>query len=344
MPGAGGQGGADNSGGEMPVSCDEPPPPSPLVGWAGVPGSGSGTTSIDTTTGGDATPVLVVSTLADLNAALMGTAPAVVQIAGITISGNVRVGSNKTIVGTCGAAIQGHVQLSQSTNVIIRNLKIVGYNCQDPAAVNAKDCSAGADAVTVTGSHHIWFDHDDILDGSDGNLDINQGADNITISWTKFHYSKQRVDPAGAAGGHEFSDLIGSSDNAGATDAGHLRVTFHHDWWGDNAYERMPRVRFGQIHLFNNLWTPLSDAYCIGLGVSANILAEKNAFHHVNNPFDVTDYADASSVLQSVGNLFEATSGNTTGVGGDAATPPYDYFADEPCAVVDAIMAHAGPQ
>ena len=85
-------------------------------------------------------------------------------------------------------------------------------------------------------------------DGSDGNLDINQAADFVTLSWTKFHYSASRVDPAGAAGGHEFSDLIGSSDNS-TGDQGHLRVTWHHDWWGANVHEREPRVRFGEIHL-----------------------------------------------------------------------------------------------
>jgi pectate lyase len=35
------------------------------------------------------------------------------------------------------------------------------------------ECSSAPDAVHVINSvHHIWFDHDDISDGSDGNLDI----------------------------------------------------------------------------------------------------------------------------------------------------------------------------
>ena len=45
-----------------------------------------------------ATPISV-TTLTDLNTALAGTEPAVVQIVGTTIVGNVRVGSNKTLVG-----------------------------------------------------------------------------------------------------------------------------------------------------------------------------------------------------------------------------------------------------
>jgi pectate lyase len=284
-----------------------------------------------------------VTTLADLNTALTGETPAVVQIVGTTIAGNVRVGSNKTLVGICGGAVQGSIRISGSYNVIVRNLTIVGNNCMDAAAVNAKDCSAGADAVTISNSHHVWFDHDDVSDGSDGNLDINQAADFITLSWSKFHYSTRRVDPAGAAGGHEFSDLIGSSDNS-TSDAGHLHVTWHHDWWGANAYERMPRVRFGQIHLFDNLWTSTGNSYCIGLGVGASILAENNIFRGVNEPFNVTSYADATSVLEPRANLFEAIKGNTAGVGGAAFTPPYDYTTELPCVAATEIIAQSGPQ
>lgn len=323
-------------------ACDMPPPPSPLVGWASVPGSGNTAVAIDTTTGGGDTPMVTVSTLTDLSAALMGSTPAVVLLSG-TVTGTVRIGSNKTLIGTCGAQVVGHLQISNAFNVIVRNLKITGYNCTDATAVAAKDCSAGPDAVTISGAHHVWFDHDDISDGSDGNLDINQAADNITISWTRFYYSGVRKDPAGAGGGHQFSDLIGSSDTS-TSDAGHLRVTFHHDWWGQNAYERMPRVRFGQVHLFNNFWSSFGNAYCVGLGVSANILAENNVFRMVGNPFNVIDYASPDSVLESRGNLFEKTTGNVAGKGGAATVPPYDYLAEDPCLVPDAVMALSGPR
>src|SRR5947199_294929 len=84
------------------------------------------------------------------------------------VTGDVAIGSNKTLVGACGAVFHGHLGLSGSANVIVRNLTIVGYNCTD----SPSDCSGGADAVTLQKqSHHVWFDHDDISDGSDGNLD-----------------------------------------------------------------------------------------------------------------------------------------------------------------------------
>ena len=134
-------------------------------------------------------------------------------------AGRVNIGSNKTIVGVCGAELHGHIGLSGSTNVIVRNIKIVGYgvgNCSlDPELRLV--ASAARRATTRSrsaASHHVWFDHCDISDGTDGNLDINNGADFITISWTKFHYTP-RTDPTGndstGAEGHRFSNLIGSS-------------------------------------------------------------------------------------------------------------------------------------
>jgi hypothetical protein len=132
--------------------------------------------------------------------------------------------------------------------VIIRNIKIVGYGVGDCALDPSYDasvgCSSGDDAVSISGSNHVWFDHCDISDGTDGNLDINNGADFITISWTKFHYTP-RTDPTGndntGAEGHRFSNLIGSSDTVPA-DVGHLNVTWHHDWWAENVNQRMPRA------------------------------------------------------------------------------------------------------
>ena len=200
-----------------------------------------------TTGGGNATPV-VVTTAAAFTSNISGTTARVIHVMG-TFSGSFGIGSNKTIIGLCGARVTGHIGLSGSVNVIIRNLRIVGNNCSD----SPNDCSAGADAVTLGGgAHHVWFDHCDVSDGSDGNLDITQGSDFVTISYTKFSYSTMRTDPMAGASGHRFSNLIGSGDNV-PEDVGHLNVTWHHNWWAQNVNQRMPRTRRGNIHVFNNL-------------------------------------------------------------------------------------------
>jgi pectate lyase len=309
--------------------------PGALVGWASVSGM-----SVTTTMGGAGGPSVTVSTLSDLNSNAGGSTARTIVVQG-KISGNVTVGSNKTLVGACGAEIDGHIQMSGSVNVIVRDLTVVGYNCTD----NPSDCSGGADAVTVEKqAHHLWFDHLDISDGSDGNLDITHASDFITLSWTKFHYSGRRTDPAGAAGGHQFSNLVGHSDSNASEDTGHLRITFHHDWWGDNVVERMPRVRFGQVHVFDSLYTAAGDDYCIGVGVDANIRDENNVFAGVKDPIDSTDYSNGGSIIQSAGNLLQSTTGTTGDIGGAAFKPPYAYTLDPASSVEAAVESGAGPQ
>jgi len=302
---------------------------------------------VDSTTGGGNATPQTVTTLAALTSAVSGTTAKVIYVTGKLSPGKINVGSNKTIVGLCGAEIHGHLGFSGSSNVIIRNVKIVGYgvgDCSlDPDYDKAVGCSSGNDAITVNNSsHHLWFDHCDVSDGTDGNLDITKGSDFVTVSWTKFHYSP-RKDPEGddstGDSGHRFSNLIGAADNV-AGDVGKLNVTWHHDWWADNVNQRMPRTRAGKIHLFNNLFTASGNSYCSNAGQGAALLVENSIYSGVKAPFQV----DSNSVgLISKGNTFPNSSGNTMG-SGSAFTPPYPYAADAVDNLQAAIEANAGPQ
>jgi pectate lyase len=306
------------------ITCTPQTWASAPIGWATVSGA--------TTGGGNATPTVVTS-LSAFNTAAGGSGAAVIHVSG-KISGVAKVGSNKTILGLCGAEIDGSVDLGGSSNVIMRNLKVVGYNCSD----SPSDCSAGSDAVHVQGGDkHLWFDHMDISDGSDGNLDITHGCDFITVSWTKFHYSSQRTDPANNYG-HRFSNLIGHDDANGAEDTGHLNVTFDHVWWADNVAERMPRVRFGKVHVFNSLYTATGDAACIEVGVSCNIRSENNVFQGVSNAVD-SSHADSASIVQSIGNQ-----GSSTNINPPAFAPSYGYTLEDVTTVATTVQAGAGPK
>ena len=333
----------------VPGDCNTPPAASALVGWAAVDGNGVATT----TGGGDASPITVTN-LADLQAAILGTDPAVIFVKGVMAAGELRPGSNKTIVGLCGAELHGHMEVSGATNVIIRNIKIVGFgvgDCSlDPGFDPATGCSSGDDAITVQrNSHHIWFDHCDISDGTDGNLDISNGADFVTISWTKFHYTP-RTDDVGddstGATGHRYSNLVGGSDNTTA-DANALNVTWHHNWWADNVVERQPRVRFGENHLFNNYWASSTTNYCVRAGIQAHVLIENSYFDTVKSPHQFNNATDETTASITVnGNVYNATTGTqVTGGGGPAFTdPPYDYTLDDAAAVPDLVQKGAGPK
>jgi pectate lyase len=304
---------------------------------------------VTTTTGGGSAATQTVKTLADLAMAVSGSTPKVIYVNGVLNAGKISVGSNKTIVGLCGAEVHGHIELSSSQNVIIRNLKIVGFavgDCMsDPDFDSAVGCSSGNDAVTIeNSSHHIWFDHCDVSDGTDGNLDVTTGSDFVTVSWTKFHFTP-RTDNVGndstGAAGHRFSNLIGAADNVPG-DVGHLNVTFHHDWWADNVNQRMPRTRYGKIHLFNDVFTASGDSVCTTAGESATLLVENSLYDGVQNPFQIPT-ASVMGTLVSMGNSFLNVTGTMTG-SGTAFTPPYAYTPDSTTALEAAVEANAGPQ
>ena len=339
VAGSGGRGGGaarrhrgrrhDGAAGTGGASCMTPPPASPLVGWASV----NMMNQNGTTGGGTATPV-IVTTAAAFTTQVAGTTPRVIHVMG-SLTGSFPIGSHKTIIGICGAELRGHVGFSGSVNVIMRNIKMVGYNCSD----SPNDCSGGDDAITVgNSSHHIWFDHMDVSDGSDGNLDVTSGSDFVTISWTKFSYSTMRTDPEQGASGHRFSNLIGSADNVPA-DVGHLNVTFHHDWWAQNINQRMPRTRRGNIHVFNNLYTPVGNSYCTNSGFETHLLVENNVYVGVNNPLS----PDANGDMLARGNVFTNTTGTTT-ANGTGFTPPYTYTADATSGLQATIMSQVGPK
>jgi len=340
-------GGAQATGGSSGNSCTTPPAPSELVGWAAVSGNGTATT-----TGGGSTTPVTVTTLAELQTAAKGTTASVIYVKGVMANGVVTVGSNKTIVGLCGAEIHGHLELSGSVNVIVRNIKIVGYavgNCNlDPDYDSGVGCSSGADAITVQNSaHHIWFDHCDISDGTDGNLDISKGSDSITVSWTKFHYTA-RTDSSGSdstgASGHRYSNLVGGSDTEAST--GKLNITWHHNWWADNVHERQPQVRFGKNHLFNNLWTSSGNNYCVRAVIDAHIFLDYNVFSGVKDPhlFYTNATATSNITADSAKNTYTGTSGSKlTGGSGAAYTPSYSYTPDAISQVQSLVQSGAGP-
>jgi pectate lyase len=314
--------GASGSG---PRDCMTPPPASELVGWATQDGG--------TTGGGDETP-MVVTTAQQLTQALSGSAARVIHVSGV-ISGSFNITSNKSVIGVCGAEIRGHIGIGRESNIILRNLKIVGQNCSD----SPNDCSGGSDAVGINGgSHHIWADHLDVSDGSDGNFDITQGSDFITVSWTKFSYSTRRTDPQAGTSGHRFSNLIGASDTD-PSDVNHLNITYHHCWWADNVDQRMPRSRRGQIHLFNNLFTASGNSYCSNAGQDAKLLVQNSIYSGVNNPFQVSN----NGTLRSEGNDFPGATGNQNG-SGNGFMPPYAVTLDPLTGLEDAIRQGAGPQ
>ena len=189
--------------------------------------------------------------------------------------------------------------------MVSRQLKFLCKQCHYSkfyCKVGAVDIDANDCVQINSGASKIWIDHLDIYVDGDGNLDIVNASDYVTISWTKFSYTSASSD-------HQFSNLIGNSDSK-TTDSGHLRVTLHHNWWADGVKERMPRVRFGRVHVANNLFETKTSSSCVRAGYKADLRVENNVFIGVKN---LLIYMKDYTAVSVSGNYFEGTTGNTSG-------------------------------
>lgn len=113
------------------------------------------------TDGGTGGPTVIVSTEAELIAAVQGNDRRIVRIAAnIRASGRIRVGSNKTILGaTANAGItHGGLFIVDAQNVIVRGL-ILSY------AIEPVDC------IEIQRSSRVWIDHNEMFS------DRNHGRD-----------------------------------------------------------------------------------------------------------------------------------------------------------------------
>jgi pectate lyase len=295
-----------------------------------------------TITGGAAGPVVYVGSEAELQTYSQVSAPYVIYITNsFTLSGmSTHIYPNKTVIGFDGVVLSGGgLYLYRSTNTIIRNLTIR---------------SSTEDNIGVHFSDHVWIDHCTFYDATDGQLDITQSSDYLTISWCKFFYTDNPP-----AGDHRFVSLIASSD---ADNGSQYHVTYHHNWWSTNCIERMPSVRFGRVHVFNDYYSAPGNNYCVRTRIEAECRVENNFFENVKNPWEqyITGSTDTQGKLFAANNnvpflgtdygvTWTGTTNNKDGTiramipGTDTVfTPSYSYTLDAASAVPDLARNYAG--
>jgi len=242
-----------------------------------------------TTGSNDANPV-VVTTLEELRTALYTARksgnPTTVYIKGsIETTGYVYLQDTKnmTIYGLPGSFLYntnrepvkstGILLMKRCSNIILRNLTFKGAGAYD---------IDGNDDLTLQSSDHVWIDHCDFQDGVDGNFDCNNQANYVSVTWCRFHYLiAPKAGGSGGSNDHRFSNLWGSSDSA--ADDGYLNTTFANCWWDEGCVERMPRIRFGKVHLVNCLFSSSVTSYAIGIGYKAKVYVENCAFTYTQD-------------------------------------------------------------
>lgn len=156
----------------------------------------------------------------------------------------------------------------RANNIIIRNI-----NFQQPKANN------GADAVSMQDCDGVWVDHctftslNQTKDYEDGSTDITHGSKNVTVSWCRYIKTQK-------------SCLVGHSNSQSGDVA--ITATFHHNWF-EGSSSRHPRVRFGTVHVYNNLFDG-NTTYGVGSAYGAKVLVEYNYFDAVQLPTDICTY------------------------------------------------------
>ena len=200
------------------------------------------------------------------------------------------------------------------------------------------------DGDTVTArTRNIWIDHCDFANAYDGQIDVVRGSDLVTVSWCRFgagysddaaawverqmayleanfsefpYYAWLRrslsaEEVLARARPHRKSNLVGNGASAvnAAQDTGYLNITFHHNWY-HGVDQRMPRMRFGNGHVFN-LWaddTPLSGVSGLARGgvfgtSRAAIKVESSTFINVATPVSNRTFGEFNGVITVTGNV-----------------------------------------
>lgn len=304
------------------------------IGWASLNGG---------TTGGKGGDTIIVSSKSELRDVLNLPQKRIILINNTLPFDGERLFINEGNLTVLGAGENAMIQNGglalDADNIIIRNLSFADYY-QD-GHWDGKG-NAGSDAISVYGKN-IWIDHCEFSHGFDGLLDITREADFVTVSWCKFF-------------NHNKVMLIGSRDTD-TISREHLRTTIHHCWFdGCSTFydsvdmkeyrltQRMPRVRFGDVHVFNNYYEQVGD-YGIAARFESDVAIENNYFRNLQDPHIINDIGKGidDPDLVASGNIYDNTGGNAQ-VNGKAFNPSafYSYILDPAIDIPALVMNNAG--
>ena len=341
----------------------------PADGWAAFNGGTSGGSAAH----GDDT--YTVTSADELRAALArpDKGAKIIQVAGIidmrggqpfastadqAARSTIKLKKSTTLIGIGARSgfVHASVVVNNASQVIIRNLHFQNpcdvHPVWDPNDGSSGNWNAQFDSIVVSGSTQVWIDHNSFTDAPatddtfpiengkrkqchDGALDINKGADFITVSYNHFAL-------------HDKNVLVGSGDGA-TGDREHLRVTFSHNLF-ENVSSRSPRVRYGRVHVFNNLYKGdrkhalYPHEYSIGVGKEADIISEANVFDVAKAKAckDVVRHYDLAASFSDRGSVFNGQALACEGQKENGWRIPYPYRPLPAADVTAHVLAYAG--
>ncbi len=176
---------------------------------------------------------------------------------------------------TCGVTIEGvgpgsgfsgwGIGSGDNKDTEFRNMVFTDYTEDAIGFENAEDLWVHNNTF-----YSGWYPKDstserDKLHG-DGSCDLRE-CNNVTVSYNHFK-------------GTDKTSLIGSSASSRESTG---NITFHHNFF-DGTGQRTPRVRWHNIHVYNNYYYG-TTAYGVGATCNCSIFAENNYFEDASSPF-----------------------------------------------------------
>ncbi len=212
----------------------------------------------------------------------------------------------------------GILALYGCSDFIIRNLDFAGPGSLDVG---------GADLLTLSGCDHVWVDHCLFTDGLDGNLDIVNNCDFITVSDTRFRYTEKAYN-------HPLSNLNSGEEMTDGS-AQRNNISWIRCYWDEGCSGRMPYTVLGIHHILNCYWD-CTGGTCIDAHKQSRLLIENSVFtSKVKRALAVRD---ADVVYDWRGSLWH---GKSAPLSNGHVEVPYDCMIAE-AAVVPEVVAGAG--
>lgn len=265
----------------------------------------------------------------------------------------VHVPANTSIIGIEHAKLKGVDLVLDADNIIIRNIMFESpydyFPSWDPNDGPDGNWNSQYDCITIRGGTHIWIDHCHFEDGQqptetyfhreyehrDGLVDITNQADDITMSYNVFERHNKAI-------------LIGNSDEK-TSDDGKLNVTLHHNYF-HNLVQRVPRVRWGKVHVYNNYYQTDDEngayryAYSLGVGKNSKIYAENNVADIDGRTYQSFVKVFGGTEFTAVNNVFNGEKIDTFNEHlSPVAWAPERYIKiDDVSAVKEKVLQHAG--
>ncbi|XP_047321218.1 pectate lyase-like [Impatiens glandulifera] len=190
----------------------------------------------------------------------------------IKLSQELIMTSRKTIDGRgvmVHIASGAGITIQYVSNIIIHNIRVHdtvsrnGGMIRDSVNHMGIRTRSDGDGISLFGATNVWIDHVSMSNCADGLIDAIMGSTAVTIS--NCHFTK-----------HNDVMLLGASGSTGSIDR-KMQVTVAFNHFGHDLIQRMPRARWGFVHVVNNDYTHWL-MYAIGGSNSPTIISQGNRF------------------------------------------------------------------